>query len=150
MHVLERREDLTDPVDATFDPVGGPSLAGSRQLTRRCGTVVAYGASFASSRALSPRRTTAATAAALARARVTPGPRVTMFLIGPSIRRDPAAFRADLSHLVELLRAGTIDPQVQRMPFDQVADAHRMLEARRVVGKLVLIAPEAGTPEVGA
>ena len=139
VHVLANREDLTDPVDATFDPVGGPSLALSRRVTARTGTVVAYGFSFAATRALSPRRTTVATASALARARLTPGPRVALFLIGTSIDKDPAAFRTDLAHLVHLLDSGQIHPQVQTLPFAQVAAAHRMLQERRVVGKLVLV-----------
>lgn len=143
VHVLGAVEELTDPVDATFDSVGGPSLALSRRVTARSGTVVAYGFTFAAARGLSPWRTNAATAAALVRARLTPGPRTTLFVIVISIPRDPAAFRADLSHLVRLLETGKIDPQVQRVPLDQVADAHRALEARRVTGKLVLVAPGA-------
>ncbi len=43
-----------------------------------------------------------------------------------------------LSHLVELLRAGRIDPQVTTLPLHQAAEAHRRLEAGQVIGELAL------------
>jgi len=136
--VVAGPEELPAPVDVVLDSVGGPSLARSRRATTRSGTVVAFGISHANTANLSRVRGLAAAVGALARARVTPGPRVVNFVILTSVKRDPAAFRQDLTHLVELLQAGTIDPEVTTMPLSEVAEAHRLLEARQVVGKLVL------------
>ncbi len=46
VHVVADPAALTEPVDAIFDPVGGPSLARSRRARRRAGVVVAFGFSF--------------------------------------------------------------------------------------------------------
>jgi NADPH2:quinone reductase len=53
--------------------------------------------------------------------------------------RHPAWFREDLERLFGLLTTGTIRPRVaERISFDQVAEAHRRLEAGSLKGKLVL------------
>jgi NADPH:quinone reductase len=53
--------------------------------------------------------------------------------------RHPAWFRQDLERLFGLLAAGTIRPRVaERISFDEVAEAHRRLEAGGLEGKLVL------------
>lgn len=137
--VLDDPTDVPEPVDATFDPVGGPSLAASRRLTRRDGTLVSYGIMSASTRNLSRTRGLASVLTALARARATPGARVVSFSIAASVKKDPAAFAADLTQLVGLLAADTLHPQVTPMPLRDAAEAHRRLEARQVLGKLVLL-----------
>jgi NADPH:quinone reductase-like Zn-dependent oxidoreductase len=51
----------------------------------------------------------------------------------------PAWFREDLEQLFRLLAAGDIRPRVaERISFDDVAEAHRRLEAGGLEGKLVL------------
>lgn len=135
---LADHDGLPGPVDAVFDPVGGPSLARSRRATRRGGTVVAFGISYASARGWSKTRTLTAALGALARAALTPGPRTVNFVITSRAKKDPAALRQDLAHLVDLLRAGRIAPRVTTLPLLQVAGAHRRLEAGQVDGKLVL------------
>ena len=53
--------------------------------------------------------------------------------------RHPDWFREDLERLFGLLAAGAIQPQVaERISFDEVAEAHRRLEAGGLRGKLVL------------
>lgn len=53
--------------------------------------------------------------------------------------RHPAWFREDLERLFQLLAAGTIRPRVaERISFEEVAEAHRRLEAGGLEGKLVL------------
>jgi NADPH:quinone reductase-like Zn-dependent oxidoreductase len=53
--------------------------------------------------------------------------------------RHPAWFQEDLEQLFGLLVTRTILPRVaERMSFDQVAEAHRRLEAGGLTGKLVL------------
>jgi len=134
VHVVADQASLPERVDAVFDPVGGPSLARSRRAARRTGVVVSYGFSFTVDGGYSRAGGLIRTMTALARAKVGPGARVVI-----STRRDPAAAREDLSHLIDLLAAGDITPQVQTMPLADAADAHRCLENRQVLGKLVLI-----------
>jgi NADPH:quinone reductase-like Zn-dependent oxidoreductase len=127
------------PVTATFDPVGGPSLARSRRATKRSGVVVSYGFSFATGAGYSRTGAMARTVGALLRAKLTPGPRVVIHTVEPAVDRDPAGFRADMAALVEQLTTGALKPEVTTLPLDQAAEAHRRLENREVDGKLVLI-----------
>ncbi|GAA0246840.1 medium chain dehydrogenase/reductase family protein [Cryptosporangium japonicum] len=127
------------PVAATFDPVGGPSLARSRRATQRSGVVVSYGFSFATGAGYGRAGALARTFGALARAKLTPGARVVVHTVERAVDRDPAGFRADLTALVDLLRAGVLRPEVTTLPLDRAADAHRRLENREVDGKLVLL-----------
>jgi NADPH:quinone reductase-like Zn-dependent oxidoreductase len=53
--------------------------------------------------------------------------------------RHPNWFQEDLERLFNLLATGTIRPSVaDRISFDEVAEAHRRLEAGGLAGKLVL------------
>jgi NADPH:quinone reductase len=53
--------------------------------------------------------------------------------------RHPAWFKEDLGRLFDLLANGAIRPRVaERISFDEVAEAHRRLEAGGLEGKLVL------------
>jgi NADPH:quinone reductase-like Zn-dependent oxidoreductase len=53
--------------------------------------------------------------------------------------RHPSWFREDLERLLGLLATGAIRPRVaERISFDEVAEAHRRLEAGGLDGKLVL------------
>ena len=54
-------------------------------------------------------------------------------------RLHPAWFREDLERLFGLLATRAIRPRVaERISFDEVAEAHRRLEAGGLEGKLVL------------
>ncbi len=53
--------------------------------------------------------------------------------------QHPEWFRKDLERLFELLATRAIEPRVaERISFDEVAAAHRRLEAGGLQGKLVL------------
>lgn len=131
---------VPERVDATFDSVGGPSLARSRRATKRAGVVVAFGFSFAVDAQHSRPGGLALAVLGLARAKLTPGARVTNFVITSSATKDPTGIRTDLTHLVGLLADGSLHPVVETMPLSRAADAHRRLENRQVTGKLVLVA----------
>ena len=141
-HWVSSAADLTIPVDAVFDPVGGPSLRRSRRATRSGGIVVGYGFSFTVATGLSKYGGLARTIGALLRAKLTPGPSMRLFLIERSISRNPAAYREDLAFLVGMLDQGRIHPVVTTLPLTEAAEAHRRLQARQVIGKLVLIPGE--------
>ncbi len=138
--VVPDAASVPEPVDATFDSVGGPSLARSRRATRRTGVVVAFGFSFAVDTGRSRAAGLALAVLGLARAALTPGARVVSYVVGSRAEKDPAALRADLGHLVGLLADGTLHPAVETLPLSRAADAHRRLENRQVTGKLVLVA----------
>jgi NADPH:quinone reductase len=57
----------------------------------------------------------------------------------PDAALHPAWFQEDLERLFGLLEAGNIRPRIaERISFDEVAEAHRRLEAGGLEGKLVL------------
>lgn len=67
------------------------------------------------------------------------GPRARFYSINAMRVRHPAWFRQDLERLFGLLETGAIRPRVaDRISFDEVAQAHRRLEAGGLEGKLVL------------
>lgn len=131
--------DVHDPVDAAFDPVGGPSLAVTRRATRRSGVVVSFGFSHAVDSDRSKLGGLARTLAALARARATPGAQVRLYQVERSVTNNSAAYREDLAHLIGLAGDGRLHPAVTTLPLTQAAVAHRRLEDRTVTGKIVLI-----------
>lgn len=132
------QEQVPEPVDATFDPVGGPSLARSKRATRRGGVVVAFGFSFTMGAGWSRAGGLLRTLRSLAVAKVTPGAQVALYRSFVAADADPAALRADLAHLVQLLADGRLHPLTTVAALADAAEAHRRLEARQVVGKLVL------------
>ncbi len=67
------------------------------------------------------------------------GQRVRFYSINAMRARHPAWFQEDLERLFELLASRVIRPRVaERISFDEVAEAHRRLEAGGLKGKLVL------------
>ena len=73
------------------------------------------------------------------------GKRARFFSINVMRARHPAWFKEDLEQLFNLLAARTIQPRVaERISFEEVADAHRRLEAGGLEGKLVLCPERSG------
>jgi hypothetical protein len=67
------------------------------------------------------------------------GKRAGFYSINLLRAQHPAWFREDLEHLFGLLQTRAIRPRVaERISFDEVAEAHRRLEAGGLEGKLVL------------
>jgi NADPH:quinone reductase-like Zn-dependent oxidoreductase len=129
-------------VDATFDAVGGPQLAASRRMTRRGGTVISYGVGFGAGRGYGKVGLLGRHGAALAKARLTPGASVRMYVIagrGGFADEDPVALREDLAALVARVADGSLTPEVTTLPLARIADAHRRMESGTVPGKLVLL-----------
>ena len=74
------------------------------------------------------------------------GKRLRVYSINAMRALHPAWFREDLEQLFGLLATGAIRPRVaERISFDEVAEAHRRLEAGALEGKLVLC-PELASP----
>jgi NADPH:quinone reductase-like Zn-dependent oxidoreductase len=67
------------------------------------------------------------------------GKRARFYSINVMRARHPDWFRKDMERLFGLLASGAIRPRIaERISFDEVAEAHRRLEAGGLEGKLVL------------
>jgi NADPH:quinone reductase-like Zn-dependent oxidoreductase len=67
------------------------------------------------------------------------GKRARFYSINVMRARHPAWFKEDVGRLLGLLASGSIRPRVaERISFEEVAEAHRRLEAGGLEGKLVL------------
>jgi len=141
-----QHEDFTRIVpggfDVVFDGVGQDGYGRSVAALKRGGVVCAYGYTAG----VQPQRHPLSILTWLARQYLQylwkwlpSGKRVRIYSINLMRARHPAWFREDLERLLGLLATGAIRPRVaERIPFDEVAEAHRRLEAGGLEGKLVL------------
>lgn len=74
--------------------------------------------------------------------------RVTFYSIQSQRKAEPGWFREDLAALFELAQEGNLDPQIwKRLPLREAAEAHRLIEAGEVRGKIVLeVSPDPASP----
>jgi NADPH:quinone reductase-like Zn-dependent oxidoreductase len=101
-----------------FEHVGASTFAGSVQSLARGGRLVTCGATTGGQVELSLHQ---------------------VFFKNLSIIGNTMGSKGDLCRVLELFRAGRLRPVVDTvMPLDQLAEAHRRLEARDVFGKLVV------------
>jgi NADPH:quinone reductase len=143
MPIDYRREDFTRVLpggfDVVFDGIAEEGYRRSFAALRRGGLLCAYGYS-AGVQAQRRMLTILMWIARLYLWRWLPsGKRARFYSINVMRARHPAWFREDLERLFGLLATGAIRPHVaERIPFDEVAEAHRRLEAGGLEGKLVL------------
>lgn len=126
--------------DAVFDGLGMDGFRRSFAAVKRGGRLCAYG--YAGQ--VKPDRRLLPILMWIARLylwRFSPGGRrAGFFSVNVTRARRPAWFREDLGRLFDLLAAGAIRPIVaERISFDEVAEAHRRLEAGGLEGRLVLV-----------
>jgi NADPH:quinone reductase-like Zn-dependent oxidoreductase len=138
-----RREDFTrvlpDGFDVIFDGIGEDGYRRSFAALRRGGLLCAIGYSAG----VQAQHSMPAILRSIARLylwRWLPGgKRARFYSINVMRARHPAWFQQDLQRLFDLLATGAIRPRIaERISFDEVAEAHRRLEAGGVEGKLVL------------
>jgi NADPH:quinone reductase-like Zn-dependent oxidoreductase len=138
-----QREDFTRILpagfDIVFDGIGEDGYRRSFAALRPGGLLCAYGYSAGVQR----QRRMFTMLMWIARLYVwgwLPGGRRARFYSINTMRlKHPGWFREDLEHLLNLLVNGAIHPRVaERIPFDEVAEAHGRLEAGGLEGKLVL------------
>jgi NADPH:quinone reductase-like Zn-dependent oxidoreductase len=142
-----QREDFTRALpggfDVVFDGIGENAYRRSFAALRREGLLCAYG--YTAKVQARPRL--GAALAWMARiylgrrllGALPGGKRLSLYSINALRARHPAWFREDLEQLFAMLAAGTIAPRIAaRISFEEVADAHRRLEAGGLDGKLVL------------
>ncbi|MFL5578287.1 MAG: medium chain dehydrogenase/reductase family protein [Gemmatimonadaceae bacterium] len=138
-----RREDFTRVLpggfDVVFDGIGEDGYRRSFAALARGGLLCAYGYT-AGVRAQQGMIPILMSIARLYMWRFLPGGKRARFYLITSMRaRHPTWFREDLERLFGLSASGAIRPRVaERISFDDVAEAHRRIEAGGLEGKLVL------------
>jgi NADPH:quinone reductase-like Zn-dependent oxidoreductase len=125
--------------DVVLDGIGEDGYRRSLAALKPGGLLVAYGYSAG----VQTRRRMLSILGWIARLYVSrwlPGRKRAFFYSINAMRaRHPAWFKEDLERLFSLLATGAIRPRVaERISFDEVAEAHRRLEAGGLEGKLVL------------
>jgi NADPH:quinone reductase-like Zn-dependent oxidoreductase len=125
--------------DVVFDGIGEDGYRRSFSALRPGGLLIAYGYS-AGVQAQRRMLTMLGWIARLYLWRWLPGgKRAFFYSINVMRALHPAWFREDLERLFGLLANGAIRPRVaERISFDEVAEAHRRLEAGGLEGKLLL------------
>ena len=138
-----QRDDFTRVVpggfDVVFDGIGQDGYRPSFAALRPGGLLLAIG--FSAS--VQAKQGMSAILMSIARMylwRLLPGGKRARFYSINAMRvRHPAWFQEDLARLLGLLAAHAVRPRVaERISFDEVADAHRRIEAGGLEGKLVL------------
>jgi NADPH:quinone reductase-like Zn-dependent oxidoreductase len=138
-----QREDFTlvlpDGFDVVFDGVAADGYRRSFAALKQGGLLCAYGYT-AGVQAQCSMLTMLMWVARLYLWNWSPGSKCARgYSINVMRALHPAWFRKDLERLFELLTSRAIRPRVaKRISFDEVAEAHRRLEAGGLDGKLVL------------
>jgi NADPH2:quinone reductase len=152
-YVKEIHRLTGEGVDAVFDPIGGAHLWHSREALRPGGRVVGYGNTtslrgdgLSSGRAGRRNRLHGIPIYALyiAGGWLLPGrKRIVPYSIQTLKRLKPALFRQDLITLIDLLQQERIKPVIaRRFPLAEAREAHELLGAGGVTGKIVLMCNE--------
>jgi NADPH2:quinone reductase len=130
---------LAGGFDVVFDGIGEDGYRRSFAALKRGGLLCAYGYS-AGVQAQRRMLTMLTWIARLYLRRWLPGgKRARFYSINVMRARHPDWFREDLARLFGLLATRAIRPRIaERISFDEVAEAHRRLEAGGLEGKLIL------------
>ncbi len=132
-----------DGVDAVFDPIGGVHLRQSFKTLRKGGRLVAYGVSSVVAQGGNTATFLVQSLAMLGRLQwwslLPNSRRASLYLV----EQHPKWLQEDLAKLLALLAEGKIKPIIaQRLPLEQIAHAHELLETSQVEGKIVLLPNE--------
>jgi NADPH:quinone reductase-like Zn-dependent oxidoreductase len=132
------------PFDIVLDALGGASFKRSYELLRPGGRLIAYGASSVVSGEKRNLLKAAPQAARMLRGfNLIEQMGASKAVIGLNMLTlwdEHGSLVPWITPLRELLDSGTLRPVVhEAVPFDRAADAHRIIEGRRNVGKVVLI-----------
>jgi len=135
----DARTVVPEGFDVVLDGIGARGFAGSWTCVSTGGVLAAYGFSAAVKSGAPAWKM----GWWLLRLRIwnwfPNGKRARFYSITSVRKRHPDWFRADLDRLFELLAANTIHPQIaDRIALDQVPDAHRLIEAGGLTGKIMI------------
>lgn len=140
-------------VDVVLDPLGGKDWRKGYRLLRPAGRLVAYG--FANLVTGEKRKIWGSGRALLATPLFTPlalmnDNRAVAGINVGHLWGEMEMLAQELAALLELYRAGSIRPQIDStFGFDRAADAHRRIQSRQNVGKVLLL-PDARPTSPGA
>ncbi len=147
----KRSLELSDGgMDVVFDTIGGRNWSRSYRCLKHGGILIAFGAL----QVTTGEEKTASLLAGFARLlvfwKMLPDGKSTAFY---DIRRrrakKPVEFTEDVQALFKLLKDGELKPSIaQRLPLDQAAEAHRLIDKAAVRGKIVLLTESAASGSV--
>ncbi|MDQ2622746.1 MAG: NADPH:quinone oxidoreductase family protein [Actinomycetota bacterium] len=120
-------------VDVILDSVGGPVFRPSMAALGTGGRYVVVGAASQEASKFDARRL-------MPRAQT-----LTGFVVAAVSQLDPAEPTVTFEWLWERLQAGELKLDIEEMPLEEVAEAHRRLESRALTGKMVLRMPASVT-----
>jgi NADPH2:quinone reductase len=123
-------EDFAEAVraDVVIDPVGGDLVAQSLKVLEPLGSHVLIGYAGGFWGEMSPALLVGRNAS------------LHGFYLGRLMRHRPELVQEAISELMRLWEAGAVCPVVgATFPLEQAADAHRLIEERKSVGKVVLV-----------
>jgi NADPH:quinone reductase len=114
--------------DVVFDPVGGPVFASSIRALKPLGSLVAIGYAAGLWEQIDPALLVGRNVA------------VVGFYLGRLMSLRPEVVRDAIDELLELWEQGALRPVVgAEFPLEEAAEAHRLVEDRGNVGKVVLV-----------
>jgi NADPH2:quinone reductase len=123
-------DEFADKVraDVVLDPVGGEVFTQSFGVLKPLGTVVALGFAGGWWEPMDPAPLVGRNLG------------VQGFYLGRLMRHDPELVRGAIGELLELWSSGAVKPLVgATFPLESAGEAHELIEARRHVGKVVLV-----------
>ena len=114
--------------DVVFDPVGGAVFEESLKVLKPLGTLIAVGYAGGPWQPVDPTRLVGRNMG------------VQGFYLGRLMGHRPDVVQVAIAELLELWEKGALKPVVgAEYPLDQAAEAHRLVEGRGHVGKVVLV-----------
>lgn len=147
-HAIDYRsdgwEDGLPRFDVILDALGGASFARSYRMLRPGGRLVAYGASVVVSGDKKNLLKAAPQALRMVRGfdlmKQMADSKAVIGLNMLSLWKDRGSLEPWITPLRGLIADGSLQPVVhEAVPFDRAADAHRIIQERRNVGKVVLV-----------
>jgi NADPH:quinone reductase-like Zn-dependent oxidoreductase len=137
--VADVRRATAGGTHAAFDGRAGRGLFDSRALVRPGGSLVVFGLSSVARRGALARLASFGSLATLGLFSVLPGKRSRIFAIDRRYHAEPAQVRAWVARALALLAERAISPLIgATFPLERTAEAHALLEAGKVVGKIVI------------
>jgi NADPH:quinone reductase-like Zn-dependent oxidoreductase len=137
---VARIQALTgDGVDLVIDPFGGDHFARSFRCLRPGGLLLATSAYLAATGKINIVQSILGFAQLPLWNLLPNGKKARLWDISQQNKDDPAAYRADLTTLMDWLKAEKLQPEMgARFPLEQAVTAQRLMLERRVAGKIIL------------
>lgn len=137
--VEDVRRATNGGVRAVFDGRAGRGLWRSRAMVRPGGSLVVFGLSSVASRDMGARIASIGSLATVALFSALPRKRTRVFAMDRTYHSARERVRAWVRRAMDLLAEGAISPLVAAtLPLARTAEAHRLLEAGKIVGKIVI------------